>query len=926
MIGHREAQALISARLDGPLDAAANRELAAHLSTCDECRAFADQMQMMARGIRDLPLLAPSPTVRRGVYDHIDGRRSGWSWLPSRGRLAPLAIAALLVLVVAGTVLAATLPRFREPEDPVRIGAPVVETGTAVAAMAPTEAETETVTVTAGATATPSLEATATATVLPTATPEPFDVRFATETAPSVPEVTATMSPVATATTAPAIATATTAPPEATATAPPTATATLAPTVPPPTDVPPTTTATPDVIAAGAPSATPIRATATSPPPATSTPRPVTPTPAPPPATFTAVPATPTLTPEPPTATIVPTATLAPTATPTVTVAPATATATATATLEPTATATPVPPTPTLEPTPTATATSVPPTATATATATPEPAATATEAPSATATEAPAAQSVGPPTIAPRDATGDAAPAATAPSRRVRTAGGETATVTPEAVEIDPTATPTPRLVATSGPVVATVTPLAPAETCEPAVDDDGRSGPPTIAPMNADAPAPAEDDPCATAPTAENAETEDVTATAADVPEPTEASQLVVPDAIESLPAETVAAGGTAAVVEVDDEVATAMAAIVEVPADSPSETPVPVVPDTSTGTAREPAEGITLPGETEVADETAGGIAATATSEVMAAGGESTGVDGVAAAEVIVAALPVARAPGGPLPLAPDGNRFVAGANGEQLWIVGFDGATQAIGGPEPFYPTWSPDGGQLLIAYYPDDSEGSSLGVVDAFSGAVTRLTEQDGDAVHRDVPAGWQGQTPVFQRTYLDEPNRGVELWRGGEAAPFWSMEDVEVYTVRPISSDRGFLLATSAGWLSVGAGGDASNLGPSAITGRIDKFAVGPGGVLAYANQGELVIASVDAPGNVRVALAYGGNGFDWSPDGNQLAVANGSSIAFVTRAGETVATAETWSGAAVSGLAWTGQGVLFIDSESGELQRISAPL
>ena len=63
MISHEEAQALISARLDGPLDPAANRALLAHLATCPACRQFAEQANVLARGLRDLPHLPPSPTV-----------------------------------------------------------------------------------------------------------------------------------------------------------------------------------------------------------------------------------------------------------------------------------------------------------------------------------------------------------------------------------------------------------------------------------------------------------------------------------------------------------------------------------------------------------------------------------------------------------------------------------------------------------------------------------------------------------------------------------------------------------------------------------------------------------------------------------------------------------------------------------------------
>ena len=53
-LSHEAAESLISARLDAPLDAASNRALLAHLATCSSCRAFADHMSVMARGLRDI--------------------------------------------------------------------------------------------------------------------------------------------------------------------------------------------------------------------------------------------------------------------------------------------------------------------------------------------------------------------------------------------------------------------------------------------------------------------------------------------------------------------------------------------------------------------------------------------------------------------------------------------------------------------------------------------------------------------------------------------------------------------------------------------------------------------------------------------------------------------------------------------------------
>ena len=69
MINHAEAQSLISARLDEPLDPIVARELDAHLATCPQCRAFASQTAAMSRALQGLPYLPASPKVRRAVLD-----------------------------------------------------------------------------------------------------------------------------------------------------------------------------------------------------------------------------------------------------------------------------------------------------------------------------------------------------------------------------------------------------------------------------------------------------------------------------------------------------------------------------------------------------------------------------------------------------------------------------------------------------------------------------------------------------------------------------------------------------------------------------------------------------------------------------------------------------------------------------------------
>ncbi|MDQ3656983.1 MAG: zf-HC2 domain-containing protein, partial [Chloroflexota bacterium] len=117
-LSHAETQALISARLDGPLDPVAERELNAHLATCDSCRAFNASAGQLARGLQSLPYLPASPAVARAVLDHVSTPRSPLSWLagsfPANALPAASAIAAAVIVVFVGSFAAF---RFLDADD-----------------------------------------------------------------------------------------------------------------------------------------------------------------------------------------------------------------------------------------------------------------------------------------------------------------------------------------------------------------------------------------------------------------------------------------------------------------------------------------------------------------------------------------------------------------------------------------------------------------------------------------------------------------------------------------------------------------------------------------------------------------------------------------------------------------------------------------
>lgn len=124
-LSHAEAQALVSARLDGPLDPVAERELNAHLATCDSCRAFNASATQLARRLQALPYLPASPAVTRAVLDHVNTPRSPLSWitgsLPGNALPAAAVIAVAVIVVFVGSFAAFGL--LDEEDEPSTIPA-----------------------------------------------------------------------------------------------------------------------------------------------------------------------------------------------------------------------------------------------------------------------------------------------------------------------------------------------------------------------------------------------------------------------------------------------------------------------------------------------------------------------------------------------------------------------------------------------------------------------------------------------------------------------------------------------------------------------------------------------------------------------------------------------------------------------------------
>jgi len=260
VISHARAQALISERLDAPLRMEEAAELQAHLAGCPGCRRFAAQSESLARELRALPHLPPSPVVSRQVLEWIGDGQGFWARLTRGLQIASspaLTVVSTVILIAAlgFTVMLAINPPDERVEAPTNQVAfqpdAATETPPPAAAPSPTAPATSTLPPAATSVApTPTPRAINPGSTLPTATvpapatvpPSPTPARINVQ-----PDVSAAQAPEPTAT-APAPPPPSPTPvPSPTAPAPPPTAVVEAP-PPRPTAPPPVPTSTPAIV------------------------------------------------------------------------------------------------------------------------------------------------------------------------------------------------------------------------------------------------------------------------------------------------------------------------------------------------------------------------------------------------------------------------------------------------------------------------------------------------------------------------------------------------------------------------------------------------------------------------------------------------------------------------------------------------------
>ncbi|HQY31385.1 MAG TPA: hypothetical protein PK691_08865, partial [Thermomicrobiales bacterium] len=502
---------------------------------------------------------------------------------------------------------------------------------------------------------------------------------------------------------------------------------------------------------------------------------------------------------------------------------------------------------------------------------------------------------------------------ATATERSVQVADDQTATET--ATEAPPpteteTVAPQPTKTATDVPVDTETATLEPKPTKTATVEPEPTEKPrPTKEPTGKPKPTKAPTD----VPTATN----EPAATETAVVEPTETAV----DVVEAQP--TIApSDNETPVVDETDQAPTDVATEESVATDTVEAQPTAEATDDS-GAIIEP---ITTPEQsdepTEEATEDTGIGGGTEETTPDASETTDTQPASLDSSELLTTTSGSGGAPIGPLWINNDALNLTVLSEDQsggllQVVSMGDGNVLYSLGAAE--FPIWSPQG---LVLLYQDQNAGiPQAAIYDSELGTTTPISLTSDETYATEIPIGWNGASAYYLRLLGDEQQTGViygydvnsletsELWRG---------TNVMIAGGRPVAGNDGILLPTTKSWLRISWDGTETTLDSTtyAVTGApiLSPFE----SLIMYPTDAGLVVASVDAPGTALgplIPFSPGvGAGYTWEPNGEYLAVSDGTAIHIYDYQGNSVGDVTSESGMTIAAPQWREHGIIFVET------------
>ena len=240
---------------------------------------------------------------------------------------------------------------------------------------------------------------------------------------------------------------------------------------------------------------------------------------------------------------------------------------------------------------------------------------------------------------------------------------------------------------------------------------------------------------------------------------------------------------------------------------------------------------------------------------------------------------------------------------------------------------YPLWSPQG--IVLLYQDLNGAKPQAALYESDNGQAGPISVENDDDYVEEVPAGWNGTTAYYLRV-LGDSDSTVVLYgydvNSGDTYELWRATGINLSDTRPISTNDGFLIATTDQWLFIGMDGSQSELGANSL-GVSGPAVLSPFGTLiAYSTGSQIVIAPVDSPGSPQGApIPYApgpGAGFSWEPGGNDLVVSDGASLTIYDNKGNVLGVVGSTTGVSLAGPQWLPEGIYYVETSPNPSYRL----
>jgi hypothetical protein len=225
---------------------------------------------------------------------------------------------------------------------------------------------------------------------------------------------------------------------------------------------------------------------------------------------------------------------------------------------------------------------------------------------------------------------------------------------------------------------------------------------------------------------------------------------------------------------------------------------------------------------------------------------------------------------------------------------------------------------------------EGERGQVAVACDGNGSCREISSSSGEGSgYTDTPIGWLNGEAIYERLNGDEypvEFRAVSidpdslepqedrLIGGGDYGDIGTL-------IRPYPVNEALLVPTASDWLLISS--DSVDAIDSNPYGDLSQIRVNPGtGVISYVSGGNLILAPLESPGSPMVSLPFSEVDYDFSPNGDRIAVSTGETIEIWDSSGNVLTTFTNTDGIALGSLAWFNQGLIFADLTNGVLRVI----